>query len=380
MNKQVKVTAIFIVLVLVVWLISAKTKPYQTSQDTIYKIGVLLPLSGDAAIYGEPAKNVYQLAVEEINSQGGVNGKKLELIIEDDKCSGKDGASAAQKLINVDKVQILLGSLCSSVTIPVVTIAQQNKVLFFSPGATSPELTGISPYFFRNVASDDSQGQVDAEIAYRKGFRKVAFIVEQKDYPLGIYGAFKKRFEALGGEVIKEEFPVDSTDFRSQLIKLKNQNPDVLFIDPQAPPAGERIIKQVEELAWKPQLFITETEAGDQKFLQDHKDFLEGSLGSQFVLDLTNPKSKHLLEDYKQKYGVELAYQSYGHTEYDSIYLLKFGIQQVGYNGEKLAAWSRTIKNWPGASGSITVNSAGDREGGYTPQIVKNGLIQNFFE
>src|SRR3989344_5494284 len=179
------------------------------------KIGVLLPLTGDGASYGEPARNVFLLAVEEINAAGGIDGKQLELIIEDSKCNGKDATSATSKLINVDKVEIILGGFCSSESIASAPLAEAAKVTLFSAGSSSPDLTGISAYFFRNYPSDASQGKVLAEAAIQKGWKKVAFLQEQTDYALGVYKAFSSRFEELGGVIVKEEAPSATVDFRS---------------------------------------------------------------------------------------------------------------------------------------------------------------------
>ncbi|MBI4167751.1 MAG: ABC transporter substrate-binding protein, partial [Candidatus Aenigmarchaeota archaeon] len=221
---------------------SGKSEPYAKTQ---LKIGFLGPLTGDAAVYGLPAQNMVALAAEEINAQGGI---VMEIIYEDGKCNGKDGATSMQKLVNVDKVKVVLGGFCSSETLGAEPIATQNKVFLFSLGASSPALTGKSKFFARDYPSDATQGKVLAEVSDSRGWKKVAFIQEQLDYPLGIYNAFKVNFEGLGGTTVKEEFATGTTDFRSILIKLKAENPDALFVDTQTPAAADRIFKQLQEL------------------------------------------------------------------------------------------------------------------------------------
>ncbi|KKW18983.1 MAG: Receptor family ligand-binding protein, partial [Parcubacteria group bacterium GW2011_GWF2_50_9] len=194
-------TAVWIVLLILVvggliFYESKKGEEEAVTKEPI-KIGVLVPLTGDGAPYGEPARNVYLLAAEEINAAGGVSGQPLELIIEDSKCNGKDATSAAQKLINIDKVQIILGGFCSSESIAATPVAEAAKVAILSPGSSSPDLTGISPYFFRNYPSDASQGKVLAEAAATRGWKKIAFLQEQTDYALGVYKAFSSRFTEL---------------------------------------------------------------------------------------------------------------------------------------------------------------------------------------
>ncbi len=367
------------VLIVVLWGVSKiQKKPQVPNSDQALKIGVLLPLSGDVASYGEPGRNVFELAKEEINSSGGVNGKKLQLIYEDSKCDGTAATNAAQKLININKVQFIIGGLCSTESLAAAPVASANKVVLFSAVSTSPKLTGISPYFFRISPSDASQGELDAQVAMKKGYKLVAVVQQQLDYPLGLYQAFDQNMRKLGGKTVVESFVSSTTDFRTILTKLKSTNPEALFLDTQDSPTAQRILKQLKDLGWKPKIIINEAIAGDIKALSDYKDLLEGALGAEFSARLDSPKFQHLLLAYKQKYGTELLYQSYGQTEYDAVYLVRDGIMAVGLNGKKLAAWSRTIKDWQGASGTITIKPDGDRTSGYSSEIVKDGKMEAY--
>lgn len=378
MKRTTKIVIIIVIILLLGAIVFFQNKQQPGFNSDTIQVGVLLPLSGDAASYGEPARNVFELARSEINSSGGINGKNLEFIYEDSKCNGRDAVNAAQKLVNVDKVQFILGGLCSTESFAAVPVASAAKVAMASSVSTSPKLTGISPYFFRTSPSDASQGQLDAQAAANKGYKKVAVIQEQLDYPLGLYQAFDQSFQAQGGKTVVEAFPEGAADFRSILTKLKAANPDALFLDPADAPTGQRILKNLKDLGWRPKLLINEVIAGDVKLLSDYKDILEGAIGAEFVARLDNAKFRHLLDAYKQKYGQDLPYQSYGQTEYDLVYLLKDGLIAAGNNGEKLAAWSRTIKDWQGASGVITIKPDGDRTTGYSPEIVKNGKMEAY--
>ena len=372
-----------VVAVLVIWGISmvagkgAPSDKADVSGDS-YKIGVMSPLTGDAAVYGEGARNVYVLAVEEINNAGGVNGKKLELIIEDSKCNGKDGSNAAQKLVNVDKVQVILGGFCSGESLSAAPVAEAAKVALFSPGSSSPDLTGKSPYFFRNYPSDSSQGAVIAQVVYDQGKRKVAILQEQTDYALGVNKAFTEKFTALGGTIVKEEFPTATKDFRSQLAKLKNEKPDVFFVNTQTPASSDVVLQQFADLGWKIPLLINDATAGDPATLTKHKAVLEGAITAEFGVNKENPKFKALVDAYKAKYNAELPYQSYGQTEYDAVYMIKDAILAVGYDGTKIAQWGHNVNGWEGASGSITIGANGDRASGHSPEIVKNGKVEAY--
>src|SRR5262249_40877175 len=135
------------------------------SANTI-KIGWIGPLTGSVAAYGEAGQNVTQLAVDQINASGGINGKQIQVIYEDGACDGTTAANAMQKLATVDQVQIVWGGFCSAESLAAVPIATQDKVLLFSMGSSNPKLTGISPYFFRDYPSDNSEGSVLADAAW----------------------------------------------------------------------------------------------------------------------------------------------------------------------------------------------------------------------
>ena len=374
MNKLTWVIVVLLVLVGGWWLLAGNSAP--PAQEGPLRIGVISPLTGDGAIYGEPMRDVLQIAAKEINATGGVNGEQVELIIEDGKCDGTGGSSAAQKLVNVDKVQAIIGGFCSGETIPSVPIAAAGKVVLFSPSASSPALTGISPYFFRNYPSDAMQGEVLSGVAQQKGYKNIAFITEQTDYATGLYKSFKEKFEASGGKTTDDEFPSSNTDFRSTITKIKSQNPNAVFLSTQTPQAAERILKQMSELGYKPQLFVSDVTMGEPALLEKNKALLEGAIGAEFVPDTSNAKLATLIANYKEMYGKDMPYIGYMSTTYDALYALVDGIKAVGYNGEKLARWSRTIKDWQGASGATTIGANGDRLSGHKAEVVKNGKAE----
>ncbi len=376
MSQTGKIIAWIIVIALVIWGIVALTgkkgSDVGTTKEPI-KIGVIAPLTGDAAIYGEPALNVYKLAAEEINAAGGVKGRNIEFVVEDSKCNGKDGASATSKLVSTDKVQVILGGICSGETLAAIPVVEAGKVALFSPGASSPDLTNKSALFARDYPSDASQGMVLADAALKLKYKKVAFLQEQTDYALGITKSFSTAFKAGGGEIVTEEFPTVTTDFRTVLTKLQAAKPDMLFINTQTTPVTDRILKQITALNWKVKVFLNDVSIDSPQLVTDNAKVLEGTIGAVFQIDPNNTKFSKLLADYKAKYGADMPYQSYGQTEYDAVYLIKEAILAVGEDGTKIAQWLKTVKDWPGASGSVTIGADGDRVGGHSLKIIKEG-------
>src|SRR3989344_1235965 len=340
------------------------------------KVGVIAPLTGEAATYGEPMRNVIEIAINEINAQGGVNGAQLIPIYEDDKCTGEGGASATQKLVNVDGVKIIIGSACSGATLAAVPVAEAGQVALFSPAASSPDLTGKSRFFSRDYPSDSSQGIVLADAAYTiKKWKKVAVIQEQKDYPLGIFKAFEAQFKSLGGTVVREEFAPSATDFRSILAKLKAAKPDALFIIVQASPSADRILKQFADLKWKMPLIVNDIVPGDVEIVKNQAKVLEGAISAEFPVG-DNDKLKTLAASYKAKYGIDVPYMSYGQTEYDAVYIVRDALMGIGNDGAKIADWLKGVTNWQGASGSVTICADGDRVGGHVLKVIKDGKVE----
>ena len=366
-----------VVLIVVVgggwYLLNGKTPQHEGP----VKIGVILPMTGDAAVYGEPLAKLIQLAVDEVNAAGGVGGEQAEVIIEDGKCDGTAAANAAQKLINVDGVEVILGAFCSSESLSVVPIAEAAKVAVISPGSSSPKLTGISEYFVRNYPSDSTQGSVLANIAYNdKGWKKVAFLQEQTDYALGVYTAFTETFTKLGGTVTKEEFPSEMTDFRSIITKARAGNPDAVFVDTQTPAVAVRVLTQMDQIGWKAPLLVSDIVPGDPATVTGNAALLEGAIGAEFGVNADNSKFKAMVAAYEAKYGGVMPYQGYGQTVYDGVFLIRDAINAGGYDGTKIAHWLRTeVKDWEGAAGSTTIGSNGDPITGHRAEVIMGGRV-----
>ena len=153
-------------------------------------------------------------------------------------------------------------------------------------------------------------------------------------------------------------------------------SPTALFISAQTPASAQRIMKQIQDINWKPQLFLSDVIA-DPQTLATYKDLVEGAYGAQFGENKDDPKFQALVTNYKAKYGVDVPYPSYAQTEYDALYMIADAIKDVGYNGEKIAKWLRDVKDWQGASGSVTIGSDGDRDGGHILRVVRDGQFVN---
>src|SRR3989338_4967926 len=271
------------ILVMLVIFLSACAVQQQSGEamekklESSYKIGVMYPLSGDPAAYGIPIQAATKMAADEINEQGGVNGRKVELIYEDSKCNPKDGNAAAQKLINIDKVKVIIGGVCSGETLGAAPIAEENKVILISPSATSPDITKAGDFIFRLSPSDAFAGIVAANYAFNDlKAKKAAVISESTDYAQGLRSVFKENFAKLGGEIVADEtYNPEDTDMRTQVTKAKAANPDAIYILPQTIQKGVLLVKQIKEAGLKQQILTAEVLIG-RNVIEENAADIEG--------------------------------------------------------------------------------------------------------
>ncbi|WP_075983297.1 ABC transporter substrate-binding protein [Bacillus massilinigeriensis] len=222
--------------------------------DTI-KIGVNLELSGNVASYGESLDQGINLAVDEINKNGGVKGKKLEIIKVDNKSEAAEATNGAIKLTSQDKVTAIIGAATSGNTVAQAQIANDNKTVLLSPSGTAPNVTvgdngKLNEYVFRTSFIDPFQGTVAANFAANtlKVKKAAIFADSASDYAKGLAASFKETFEAAGGQIVAEEaYMAKDTDFRSTLTLIKSKKPEYVFIPGYYEEVG-LIIKQAREL------------------------------------------------------------------------------------------------------------------------------------
>src|SRR3989338_6107512 len=185
------------------------------------QIGAIIPLSGDVAAVGMPIKKAAELALEEINKSGGINGRQLRLNIRDGRCDAREAVNAAETLITIDHVPIIFNGGCSSETLAGAPLAERSRVILFSSSATSPEITNAGEYVFRNAPSDALQGRLLAEAAFARGFRRVGVLQEHTDYAADIRSVFSAKFKELGGEIKVESNNSSAVNVKAELTSLE---------------------------------------------------------------------------------------------------------------------------------------------------------------
>lgn len=297
-------------------------------------IGLTTPMTGGAASFADPERRGVEMAVAEINAQGGVLGRQLELKITDNRCNPTEGVQTANKLIHEDGAVALIGAFCSSVSLAVMPIAQRAEVPFVIDVSTAPSITehtgpGKNEWVFRTSVTDD--GMANALIDYlveATPWRKIALVAEDTDYGRGGIAAFQELGKKKGIEIIRAEtFTQNTPDFTPILNKVSASKPDAIAVYMLGSDMAN-FLKQYEGWGGK----IPITGRFDPALLnagQLRRGFLEGSVGVlPYSVDIDTPANKHFATQYQALYKEPPQFQSaYG---YEAVYMLREAIERAG--------------------------------------------------
>ncbi len=296
--------------------------------DEPYRIGVMESVTGPGETYGNVAVQAKQMAVDEINAAGGVNGRMIELIVEDEKCNAQDAITAYRKLTDVDGVKIILGTSCSGAMLGAAPLAEEEGVVMFSGLATNPDIANAGDYIFRTSMSDAQVGIDTGNVLWADGVRTLATITEATDYAEGVRRTSVEQFEKRGGRVVGEErYASDVTDFRSQLTKLLNANPDGLHVAAQSEFTGGTIVKQARELGYEGPIYSDIVPIGTTA-LEIAGDAATGMKAITADLDPANSKAQEVIANFRARYDyVTLPW--YLGSAYDDVYITAECLKQT---------------------------------------------------
>jgi branched-chain amino acid transport system substrate-binding protein len=360
-----KIIGWLVVIVIVIWAGWSFSQKDESASGPI-KIGVTVPLSGEAASSGESARAGALLAQKELNDAGGVDGRQIELVFEDDRCN-TGGVSAMQKLVSVDNVDGIIGPVCSAVAggaIPVARTVGKPVILI---GASAPGLAGGADSIFSNYPSDAFQGKFVADYFYNTlGKRKVAVLYVNNDWGVGIRAAFVERFKAIGGEVVFDEgVPQDAKDMRTQAGKIKSAGADAVYM-PLYPAGGIVAIKQLKSVGVTVPLFGGDSFLGDELVKAGVSEGIMYSAGKVGNDDAFKAKVKELT-------GIEP--NIIAPLAYDAIKIYAKVIGEVGTESKKIVAALNSLSYTGGISFStISYDDNGDLEvAPYEVFVFKNG-------
>lgn len=337
--------------------------------DTI-KLGFIGPVTGDAAALGKDMLHGVQMAVQEANAKSGVNGKKVELVAEDGRCNGTDGASAAQKLVNIDKVIAIVGGLCSSETLAADPIAGAGKVVLLSPGSSSPAITTKGGDFtFRNYPSDALKAVAMAKYIKEKGYKKIAIISENTDYCTGLRDAVVGQVGA-SGFVFNEAVEPGTKDFRSLFTRLKGSDFDAFITNANSDGIIAVMVQQFREQGFTQPIIGADT--ADSQVVVDTGSAAEGM---QIINVPTAGEGKPFEKTFTDAYGKPQSSIAWGAYAYDAANILLKAIADGAADGTAIkdALYKMT---YTGIVGTIHFDKYGDPVGiPYVVKEIKDGKI-----
>jgi branched-chain amino acid transport system substrate-binding protein len=323
----------------------------------IYRVGVVISLSGSADAYGRNVENGLRLALEEINSKGGVKGKNLDLLIEDDQSDEKVAVQKAKPML--ENVPVVIGGITSNIALALAPVCEANKVVLISPTATSPKLTGISPYFFRTFPSDTREGRIMAEYAVRRmKIRNVAILYVDKEYGQGLTQVFKNRFSEIGGGVVYEKAYAEGTsDFAPYMKEIKEAKPDAIYL-PGYYTEIANILSEIKKQAVSAKILSGQGMATPM-IIEIAGDAAEGVVYPQppYDPDSKDPAIQRFVQAYRAKYPVKP--DSDAAFAYDSLWVVAKAIERCENFPLDLRA-KIADTNYHGLTGDITFDSGGD--------------------
>ena len=323
-----------VLFVLLLFLLSCSAK----EAEQAIKLGYIGPMTGGAAQYGLPGYRLEQLAIDQINMQGGILGKKVEFIVEDDACDAKKAVNAFYKLVEFDKVNAVIGGHCSSSTLALAPLANEKKEVLLAVMTSTNDLSKFKDdYVFRMTPPSKYWSSGLADVLIGQGLREVALFYFLQDYPKGAADSFKQAFESKGGKILLEEsFDQEDKDFRTSLLKvqeLQKQHPELMvYIAAQSSDQGYLFLKQMKELGIRPHKLLGENAALSPQNFQSTDGFIKGAMyGFPYIDEKQNVFFSKALQKYHEKYGEELNWMlNHFANAYDAPFVLKQAFEACG--------------------------------------------------
>ena len=327
------------------------------------KIGCILSLSGDLGPMGQEILKGVKLAVEEVNARGGIRGRPIKLIVEDDETSDQKAVEVAKKLVEVDGVQVIIGPMPSGSLRAIGEYVNEKKVVTISPTATAPYITTLFPddYVFRTVGSDTLQGKALADIIAKRGYKRVVTLVLNSPYGVGIEEEAKKIISDR--IVLSIRYDPSKMDFRSELEQVKAANPDcVLFVGYYQ--SGKVMFRQALELGLQSITWVCAEGVYGEPMFEDPMaaEFMSiACIGTRPVAPIGSPSYELFAEKFKEKYCEEPP--MYADTAYDATMMAIMAIAYCGnYSGPAIREALKIIsQTYMGATGYKIFDENGDQ-------------------
>ncbi|RLE38738.1 hypothetical protein DRJ17_02990 [Candidatus Woesearchaeota archaeon] len=368
-----KITHAKVIITLMVILIVVSLSGCQTPEDNTIKIGFIGPLTGPVSAIGIPTLESIELSIDQINENGGIKGRRLQLIVEDGACNPKLALTAANKLIYDNNVSVIINGVCSSSMLAMAPLTEENKVILISPIAASPDITNAGDYVFRLSSSSVYFAKQAAKLANILGYKKIGVIYENNAYTIGMRDEFERSLNALDGEVIVSEiYESTDQDIRTQIIKVAAKEPDAILVVPLSAPKAVLIATQIKELGID--LPILGGETYDLNYvLKNGGSAVDGIKYASYGRSDNDKDFMYYKSSFKAKYGKEIEDDTFGANAYDTATIIAEAMQLCEENTDCIRDYLYSVKDWKGASGKISIDENGDVLREFMFYELKNG-------
>jgi branched-chain amino acid transport system substrate-binding protein len=344
---------------------------------TDYLFGVVAPFSGQegASLYGKNIKQAVELALSEINARGGMNGRKMAAVYEDDQLQASVAVGAVQKLISGGRISVVIGPVASSSTIAASKVAEQNHTILISPSSTANNISGMSPWVFRTIAPDNFEAEKMVRYARAKGYHRIGIAYVDNAGTKGPAAVFRNTFDSQDSHVVAfEEIPQGVTDVRVQVSKLAKSKPDAVYLLGYALELGAMIKQFREQDKMTPILSFQVME--EPKVREIAGDAAEGVIFTTPTIygNFATGRQKAFIAAYHSRYGEEPGI--FAANAYDAVFILEEVVKKYGSTPEKIRDGLRQVRGFDGASGRFDINDKGDSNQEPRLMYIKKGKIE----
>lgn len=351
--KTKKLIAFAVVVVVIIGIIYSFSRSNSTANNSgPIHVAYVSAMTGDAGVWGQSLKKGFDFALDEINQNGGIHGRQIQPLYEDDQCNPATGVSVFNQVVVIDKVKIITGTVCSSVAMSVAKTTQANGVLYMASGATYPAVTKQGDLIFRPWVSDDYEAKAIAQYASQTLKAKTFGIAYVNDNPAGpaLETVFADTVNSLGGAVVDtEQYLSTERDFKTYLTKLISTKPDALYLMalPQQTPA---IINQARTLGYKGIILGYSPSLTSQGTVAQIKD-----KSNIYYSTPVNQQTTSFWSDYKAKTGQDA--DQFVALGYDSLKLIAAGLNSCGEDNQCIAKYLINMKDYQSARGILNFDS-----------------------
>lgn len=325
------------------------------------RIGVFMSTTGSTANFGISSVNGIKMAADEINAAGGINGKQVELLVQDDRSDASEAATIVTKFVTQDQVHAVIGEVASSRSIAAAPIAQNAKIPMLTPSSTNPEVTKKGDFIFRSCFIDPYQGAAIAQFAAKTlGAKSAAIMVDRKnDYSTGLEKVIDETFAKFGGKIVAtQSYQEGDQDFNAQLTSLKGANPEVIFVPGYYNDVG-LIAKQARDKGIMVPLIGGDGWDSEQLY-KIGGTALNGSYFTNHYSPFdTDPKVVKFVKDYKARYNSTP--DALAATAYDAANIMFDAIKRSkSLSGPDIRDALQATQAFPGVTGTVTFNQQRD--------------------